>query len=68
MTVRETRYNRRLYRKSIRQLVFDALLANSRIFLIIKLIATAAGAYIPDGINGVVIPNSEVSQNSTYSC
>ncbi len=33
----------------------------------LKLITTAAGAYIPDGINGMAIANSGGSQNSTSS-
>ncbi|MEH2118255.1 hypothetical protein [Nostoc sp.] len=33
----------------------------------LKLIATATRTHIPDGINGMVIPNSRVSQNSTSS-
>ncbi|OYD97752.1 hypothetical protein CDG76_02595 [Nostoc sp. 'Peltigera membranacea cyanobiont' 210A] len=41
--------------------------ANSRIFLMLKLIATAARAHISDGINGIAIANLGVSQNSTSS-
>ncbi|MEH1771286.1 hypothetical protein [Nostoc sp.] len=41
--------------------------ANSRIFLMLKLIATVTGAHIPNGINDKAIANLGVSQNSTSS-
>lgn len=40
--------------KGLLLIPFNLNPANSRIFLMFKLIATAAGAYIPDDINSMV--------------